>query len=103
MREAELLIKVLRETSQYESGVIMMVKPYDENVIHHVSLLIDAKLGVERPNVSMEMTNAGYDFLSALEANPHMEKMWVDLLNNGATLAGACRKVTEDVNTGLGI
>lgn len=103
MRDPELLINVLRETSQYESGMIMLVKPFDENVVHHLNLLIDAELGVERGDYLMEITNAGYDFLNAIEANPDKEKMWVDLLNNGATLARACEKVTEDVNKGLGI
>ena len=95
MRDPDLLIKVLRETAQMESGVIKLVKPYDDNLWHHVNLLIEVGWGVERPDFAMEITNAGYDFLNALDANPNNEQKWLDLLKRGEPMASATLQVTS--------
>ncbi len=92
MREPKTLIALLREMSQSESGAI--ANPDNDVLVHHLNLLTEVGFAVSRSEDSMEITNAGYDFLNGLDANPNNEQKWLDMLTRGDPIASATLQVS---------
>ena len=106
MRDPELLLKLLRQMANDPAGrIIVYPKLMDTSsetlrVLHHVDLLVDANHAMREPdgNIYVRITNDGYDFLQAIDADPKYLKNFLDMLVNGATYINAATTIVRAVS-----
>ena len=96
MRDPELLLNLLKEMAEKPNGrittirVYMGMSPTELARKHHVELLADAGL-VEwfDTNTFPRITNAGYDFIEAINKKKGARKRFLEVLETGAPLLNA--------------
>ena len=107
MRDTELLISLLQEMANNDSGQ-MIVPNYmgmDDDELqqrHHCLLLVDALHADWDGKDFIRITNKGYDLLNAMNNQPKMKDRLLKLMNNGSSFVDASLKVIEFVNRTIG-
>ena len=105
MRDPELLISLLREMAQEPDGRIKSITVHlgmsddEQKRKLHVELLADAGL-VEWFEVSKfpRITNAGFDFIEAIDKKKGAWEKFVEKLETGAPLLNAVNAVADLFN-----
>ena len=113
MRDAELMISLLKEMFEDDMGRLIIPMTFDmgereQQRRHHVELLVDAghaqwtggKQDIAR------ITNAGYDFLSATTNPAHGKKVssrFVELFNSGVPYVQAAQAASELAAKAIGV
>lgn len=70
-------------------------------VRHHLELLIDANHAHRVSRSEVRITNAGYDFLAAVEKDEKFKKMFHEYFGAGATYLDAAIRVVNAVRETL--
>ena len=106
MRDPELLIDLLKEMSDDDLGrmIVPLTMGADKNEFnrhHHAELLVDAGHAdwTSMDQQVVRITNAGYDFLAAVDKQPKAKKRFLDLFNTGASYVQAALKAIELANS----
>ena len=105
MRDPELLLSLLHEMADKPSGTIIVsahlgMSREQQRRVHHVEFLVDAGHAAwttEQQSIS-RITNAGYDFISAVEGNPSFKEQFLDWFNRGLQYAEAALRVVALVS-----
>ena len=106
MRDPELLIDLLKEMSDDDLGraIVPLTMGADKDGFHrhhHAELLVDAGhaewTGMDEQIV--RITNAGYDFLAAVDKQPKAKGRFLDVFNAGASYMHAALKAIELANS----
>ena len=101
MRDPELLVSLLRKMAQQPDGRIRMIIHFgmsesERNRKFHIELLTDAGL-VEwyDTNKYPRITNAGFDFIEALDKKNGAGEKFIEVLDTGAPLLNAVNAVAD--------
>ena len=92
MRDPELMIELLEEMSKEPSGSIFVIRhlgmtEIEEARLRQVELLCDVGLAQQKPSSSFRITDAGYDFLGAINQDrPITFSKFKKLLQEGIEL-----------------
>ena len=100
MRDPELLLSLLKSMAEKPDGRITTMRVYlgmsstDQKRKHHVELLADAGL-VEWFDIKKHprITNAGYDFIEAINKKKGAREIFLEVLETGAPLLNAVSAV----------
>ena len=99
MRDSDLLIQMLGEMAQDPSGRILV--PWyageDGTNVHHAELLVDAGHADWTSEGVVRITNDGYDFLNAIQAQPKAKVEFKKYFDSGLPYADAAMKAIEFV------
>ncbi|MYE13883.1 MAG: hypothetical protein F4X99_19950 [Gammaproteobacteria bacterium] len=105
MRDPELMLRLLRVAAEDRAGEIhhLNLPRHDlEHYSHHLDLLVDAehlrwKTALGEPFQVARMTNAGYDFLNAVDQGETHRRRFIELFNAGRPYVEAAKSVVEAV------
>ena len=95
MRSDDLLLTLLREMASSPDGRMILFKAagMDEERqrrYHHMELLADAGLAEwDEPKKNPRITNAGYDFIEAVDKNSQAMETFKKMLRDGVPLVQA--------------
>jgi len=94
MRNAELMISLLKEMSETIDGSMftaMTLDADDEEImkLHHADLLVDAGHAKRKGPDGIRITNEGYDFLNAIEKQEKVKKRFFELFDKGVPYVNA--------------
>lgn len=101
MRDPELLLRQLKAMRKSPWGEILPSgagavpsNEYPSRVVkHHIDLLIEVKHAKTLDSGSVAITNAGYDFLEALERDPSLWEQFLSNLEKGKPLVTATSNI----------
>ena len=102
MRDTELLLSLLREMGNKPHGrtIVKTFLGMDEQTQqrhHHAELLVDAG-HAEWSEGLLRITNDGYDFLNAIDADPKHLEQFHQYFNTGARYADAAMRIVDTVS-----
>ncbi|MCY3540425.1 MAG: hypothetical protein OXH31_00740 [Gammaproteobacteria bacterium] len=95
MRDVNLLVSLLKEVSENESGELILPEydnqsAEDQKRKHHAELLADSAHATwKHPYDILRITNRGYDFLNALEKSSEAKTLFFDLIDKGMPYSDA--------------
>ena len=100
MRDGELLLALLREMAASQDGRSNMVKTLgmgeeEQRRCHHMELLADAGLAEWDGRKFPRITNAGYDFIEAVDKNQKCMTGFLDKLRAGIPLLQAVKATLD--------
>lgn len=104
MRDPEILITLLRLMAKQPNGrisirVYLGMSAEDQKRKHHMELLDDAGLADwSDPNKQPRITNAGYDFIEAIDKKKGAKERFIEVLDTGAPLLNAVGAVASLFN-----
>ena len=105
MRDPELMITLLRKIADTPNGRVIVRNLRFEIeldfgvVLHQLELLIDAGHATRASPYEARITNDGYDFLNAIDADPKYWEKFLEYFNSGMQYAEAAMHVVEFVKT----
>ena len=108
MRDANLMITLLKEMSDDVNGMVLAPvnfggeeQEYRRN--HHLRLLVDCGFaGWESSKEDMaRVTNKGYDFLNAIEKCPDARQLFLELLDGGTDYERAAAKAVQTASDSM--
>ena len=104
MRDPEQLIVLLKKMAQQSNGRISVrahlgMSDGEQQRKHHIELLADAGL-VEWFDIKKHprITNAGYDFIEAIDKKKGAREKFIEVLDTGAPLLNAVNAIAELFN-----
>lgn len=114
MRDPELMLALLHEMAERDTGMLTVPMPGDGHTgerhrrHHHVELLVDAGHAewVDDKQHAARITNAGYDFLNAANNPENGERargQFIDLFNGGVAYGRAAQAAIELVAKAMGV
>ena len=89
MREPDLILELLRETAQTPDGRLpftptMGMDEKEVQIMHHLEILSDSgHVDWSSRRQFPRITNAGYDFIEAVDKNPPGMKAFMDNISRG--------------------
>ena len=101
MRDPETLITLLKQMAERPNGRISMpvylaMPEPQQKRKHHMELLHDAGLADwSEPNKHPRITNAGYDFIEAIDKKKGAREKFIEVLSTGAPLLSAVGAVAQ--------
>ena len=109
MRDPELMIALLREMGAQPSGRHVCHQTYgmseaEQSRLHHVELLVDAGHAQQTVTDShiVRITNAGYDFLNAVDQDDTYRSKFIELFQKGKPYVEAALDVVKLVAKAAG-
>ena len=100
MRDPELMLSLLREMAARDDGRIVAVLTFEPRVdaerrYHHLELLVDADHALWTSMGVVRITNAGYDFIAAVDHGEGVHKKFLALLERGLPYLPAAKGALE--------
>ena len=103
MRDPEVMLSLLREMADDDNGRIVVaahmgMSEDDQRRRHHAELLIDAGHAQWKdPKGVARITNAGYDFIDAVEKQERVHRKFLALCKAGIPYLTAAKAALEEV------
>ena len=101
MRDADLMLEILKELKDSPSGQSPFLKTMDMDLerYHHAELLCDSGLATWRSDSFLRITNQGYDFINAINQDKKHVESFKNLLSQGKSLLDVVHKIISIVNS----
>ena len=108
MRDPELMFQLLKEMAAKDSGQILIVVGFENSKTsmprrHNARLLSDTGLAEWVDDHVIRITNAGHDFVEAVDKKQGAWEKFIEILETGAPLLNAINSVADIFNKSTAI